>query len=480
MDIISDLTELITEIFDAAAEFHEDLTRLDALETRLTKAGTSFVAKSLGKILEDADLFIMEAPHRKDLYNIQRKIARCLISCAGDVYYERTQVLNKADGTYHFLLDEMMKLPPDEHFTEGAEARILQDAAEASYSKAAERISTENQTVSKVTVMNKVHEILEELPLEEPAEKRCCSHLYIEADEDHIHRQDGVKELRGACIQGKLVYVFEGKESVREGRKELVNPFFFGGRYAGPEENARLWERVQEYILKNYDQSALKRVYISGDGGSWIRTGTDHIAKSVFVTDRFHLMKYINAAARQMLDDGDEVKGKIYKYIYKNKPGKLRKLFRRMKKSASVLDPVIACESFLENNWEAIRRAFTDKKVLGCSAEGHVSHIYSDRMSSRPMAWSETGADRMCRLRCFIKSCGASKVIDLVKARRERKQREHLPTGTDGIVISRETVRPKYTKAQLETAAYAEKLYAELSSTLTRKQISIRLHKSLW
>ena len=246
MDIISDLTELITEIFDAAAEFHEDLTRLDALETRLTKAGTSFVAKSLGKILEDADLFIMEAPHRKDLYNIQRKIARCLISCAGDVYYERTQVLNKADGTYHFLLDEMMKLPPDEHFTEGAEARILQDAAEASYSKAAERISTENQTVSKVTVMNKVHEILEELPLEEPAEKRCCSHLYIEADEDHIHRQDGGKELRGACIQGKLVYVFEGKESVREGRKELVNPFFFGGRYAGPEENARLWEQDRD------------------------------------------------------------------------------------------------------------------------------------------------------------------------------------------------------------------------------------------
>ena len=53
-------------------------------------------------------------------------------------------------------------------------------------------------------------------------------------------------------------------------------------------------------------------------------------------------------------------------------------------------------------------------------------------------------------------------------------------TGTDGLEISRETVRPKYTKAQLETAAYAERLYAELSSTLTRKQISIRLHKSLW
>ena len=38
----------------------------------------------------------------------------------------------------------------------------------------------------------------------------------------------------------------------------------------------------------------------------------------------------------------------------------------------------------------------------------------------------------------------------------------------------------RYTKAQLETAAYAEALHAELSSTLTRKHISIALHKALY
>lgn len=26
--------------------------------------------------------------------------------------------------------------------------------------------------------------------------------------------------------------------------------------------------------------------------------------------------------------------------------------------------------------------------VIGCSAEGHVSHVLSSRMSSRPMGWS--------------------------------------------------------------------------------------------
>ena len=37
--------------------------------------------------------------------------------------------------------------------------------------------------------MNKAHRIIEELPLDAPAEKKHCSrYLYIEADEDHIHR----------------------------------------------------------------------------------------------------------------------------------------------------------------------------------------------------------------------------------------------------------------------------------------------------
>ena len=50
----------------------------------------------------------------------------------------------------------------------------------------------------------------------------------------------------------------------------------------------------------------------------------------------------------------------------------------------------------------------------------------------------------------------------------------------DGVEISLSAVRKRYTKAQLETAAYAEALHAELSSTLTRKHISIALHKALY
>lgn len=48
------------------------------------------------------------------------------------------------------------------------------------------------------------------------------------------------------------------------------------------------------------------------------------------------------------------------------------------------------------------------------------------------MGWSETGSDRMCRLRCFIRNYGREKVIDLVNYRREQELVNAVSTGTEG------------------------------------------------
>ena len=70
--------------------------------------------------------------------------------------------------------------------------------------------------------MNKVHAIEKEIPhMEElPVEKKACEYLYIEADEDHIHRQKDGKEQ--GCFMGKLVYLFEGKEEICKSRRKLL------------------------------------------------------------------------------------------------------------------------------------------------------------------------------------------------------------------------------------------------------------------
>lgn len=51
--------------------------------------------------------------------------------------------------------------------------------------------------------------------------------------------------------------------------------------------------------------------------------------------------------------------------------------------------------------------------VIGSSTEGHVSHILSSRMSSRPMGWSRKGAAQMAQLRTYYYNGGD--MLELVR-----------------------------------------------------------------
>ena len=59
---------------------------------------------------------------------------------------------------------------------------------------------------------------------------------------------------------------------------------------------------------------------------------------------------------------------------------------------------------------------------IQCSAEGHVSHVFSERLSSRPKGWSRVGADQMARLRIYKKNGG--KIYDLVMGQKKKEQKE--------------------------------------------------------
>ena len=473
MDIITLIKALVSGVVDAEEDFLKHLDTFSMFEESVRILTNQMAADFIGMTLSNADSLIRESGIRKRNYTVQRSRQRTLISSVGDVTFTHT-LYKDQEGKTRCLLDELIRLPDRERFTPVAEAKVLNEAEVHSYRHAAESIQTKGQTITKTTVMNKVHSIEKEIPeMEEPAmEKKLCEYLYIEADEDHIHRQKDGKEQ--GCFIGKLVYLFEGKEEICNGRRKLVSPFYFGGLYAGSAQNAVLWESVDAYIQQHYDQEALKCVYINSDGGSWIRAATNYVGKSKLVADRFHLMKYINRVARYTLDEEPITKGRFYKYIYKNKLQAAKKLLTRIKNHCEGSERAVEdCRTYLAGNWEYIQRAFHDKHVLGCSAEGHVSSVFSERMSSRPMGWSETGSDRMCRLRCFIRNYGREKVIDLVNYRREREMASTVSTGTDGMI--EESQRKRYTEKQREVQRYAEALHGTLSGTSTvRKILAIR------
>ena len=72
--------------------------------------------------------------------------------------------------------------------------------------------------------------------------------------------------------------------------------------------------------------------------------------------------------------------------------------------------------------WQGIIIKNDNHDIVGCSAEGHVSHLYSDRMSSRPMGWTKRGVDNIAKLRVYKWNQG--NVYDLVMYQKYREKKE--------------------------------------------------------
>lgn len=121
-----------------------------------------------------------------------------------------------------------------------------------------------------------------------------------------------------------------------------------------------------------------KKIYISGDGAARIKNGEKYLDKALFCADKYHLMKYINKAAGQLLDEKDIAKEELWHIFYsKSKDSKKKFDEYTSKIYASVSNKKVVEElrSYVPGNWAAVRRTLRNKHVNGCSAESHVPHI---------------------------------------------------------------------------------------------------------
>ena len=475
MEIVSLLEALVKGILEAEENFFNNPKDFYGLETSVKHAAETFSAAFLGEVLTSMNGQIYDNTWRKDRYNAQRTDKRTIISSVGDVTFDCTYYRNREDKSYHYLLEELISLDKHERLTEAAEVAVLTEALKTSYEEAT-KVLPSKQKISKSTVYEKVHGLAAEMPTKEPKEKKVCAYLNIEADEDHVAEQHGRWKKENGSFISKLVYLYESKQDCPDisNRRELVGTFYFSGVYYG-NELEKFWKRVKKYIESNYDIEKIKRVYISGDCASWIKSGIDYIDKSLFCADKYHLMKYVNAAAGQMLDEKELVKDELWHKLYSKKKeakNNFDKYTKEMLASAKNSDPIEALRSYVLGNWAAVRRMLRTKRVNGCSAESHVSHILSDRLSSRPRGWSYEGADRMSKLRCYEKNYGRDEIIELVRYSREI--RKGLRTGTDDMPVKVLTLREITTEHYDQTKSYIDRIQATIPGLTVRKQAAIR------
>lgn len=161
---------------------------------------------------------------------------------------------------------------------------------------------------------------------------------------------------------------------------------------------------MANYIEEVYDTQSIKRIYLSGDGANWIKGGAGWLKNCIYVVDKFHLSKYVRLAGGHVDGAVDELWDSIKNYDKEYFNVVIDTIIGATESKSKISDVMIA-KRFINNIWETLKY-HREPDYIGCSAEGHISHVLSARLSSRPLGWSEKGADQMTRLRVFRENGG--------------------------------------------------------------------------
>lgn len=364
-------------------DFLSDFT--DKLNASLMQLGKDIVLDYVRELEE----MIYNSDERKEKYISYQKDSlanqRKLITIFGEIGYSRRyyqEKENKENKVY--LLDKAIGLIKNERMLVNVEENILELSSIKSYEFAGKKAAYDT-VISRETVKNKIKELdFSNVLMEYKNLNNEVLRIYIQADEDHVALQ------KGGISMPRLITVFEENDNGK-----LKGKRTFGGVYN--ENIDGLWEEIYNYLEKKYNYEKIDKIFIMGDGANWIKTGLEWLPKSVYIADRFH----INRAIIAMTGNNKEYIEKIREAMFELDFNKVRELeyeilaeemdSKKRKYKEERLKYII-------NNQEGISNSIC-YDVPGCSAESNVSHVYSDRLSSRPMGWSETNVDKMSRLR---------------------------------------------------------------------------------
>lgn len=388
MEIVRLVEQKVLSTVETIVKILEEEVEYPTFEKQLKNELDTLGRDLLKEVFEVLEEKLYHSAERKNHWKVvKRKEKKTILTPFGQLEYGRTYYRHKETKEYTYLLDKKVGITPHMQVSNTVKAELAEKVTQTSYEKATEQLSCykAGQKVSKQTAGACV-KVFQTKPMEKPSGKRRVEALYIEADEDHL----SVRGKKG--VQARLIYIHEGVENSPRRRLKKVHHFT-----TVTKSIIDFWSEVCDYIDAHYDLENIKEMYISGDGGHWIRAGQEYIPGAIFILDKFHLARSILRATAH----APNLKRKIYKDIRQlNKQGVLRHLEEALALAQEIprQKRILQTICYIENNWAGIESAVKHPHI-SCSAEGHISHVLASRMSSRPMAWSIQGAENMAAMR---------------------------------------------------------------------------------
>ena len=466
-------------------DFMKEPQKLAEYVLRLTDELHNLGLKMIQESLEEMNEMLRKSQKRLQHWVVESHDTKQLITSLGTVTFKKTLFTNKETGESEYLLDRIVGLEKHERITEDALARMLNEAVQTSYRRGGEETSLTTD-VEKQTVKNKIHALEFPKNTEKPENKKEIEYLYIEADEDHVSLQfrdkkgdleENENHRKNNCLITKLVYVHEGieKESPKSERHRLINPYYFCGTSYG-EENTAFWDEVYEYINNHYDLDKVKKIYMNADGGAWIKSGMRRIAGITYVSDEFHIEKYLTKLTSHMKDSREDAADELRAAIRSKTKKDFEEIIDRLEgclENETGQKRISDAKEYILSNWMAAKlRLRHQDGVKGSSTEGHVSHVLSSRMSSRPMGWSITGATKMAKLRAYDLNGG-----DMLELVRYQKRNLAKAVGASYNVLSSTEIIQSEKNRHGKLGKYVESISHSMS--LQNKKI-VYFNSHIW
>lgn len=160
-----------------------------------------------------------------------------------------------------------------------------------------------------------------------------------------------------------------------------------------------------------------------------------------YVLDEFHMEKHLAKLTSHMKDSREDAADELRAAIRNKTKRDFQEIVDRLKcslENETGRKRISDAEEYILSNWMAAKlRLRHQDGVKGNSTEGHVSHVLSSRMSSRPMGWSIKGATKMAKLRAY--GLNGGNMLELVSYQK-RKLFKAVGTAYD-VLSSTEIIR---------------------------------------
>ena len=199
----------------------------------------------------------------------------------------------------------------------------------------------------------------------------------------------------------RMVAIHRGIEKVCKDRNKLID------KHTVMFPTSVSLEEVSEYVLnyleKRYSMDK-KKLIVNSDGGKWIDSfvGELRIYKPVHIYDKFHLVKAIGEISKR----DKEISKNLYKWLEKDNFTELENFYETFKEKENISQRRKDQMKMLLNQYEKIRRIYTEKDYIGSRTEPLVSHECSRFLSSRPKAFSRKKIKRRAIYHTFFANYG--------------------------------------------------------------------------